>query len=382
MRIPPATAQAIVREISSAVNQNVNLMDDTGRIIASTNPDRVGTEHMGARKIVEEKLDCLTVGNDQEYGGSQVGINLPLYFRGDIVGVIGISGEWSQIARYMQLIKKATEALLKDAYIQENADVLRMKRRDYLHTLLFGSAASLSEDFFSRAPSLGFDIHLPYRCLCLSFFSREDRSAEIQALLDTAAEQLERMYSGLMLYRESNQLCVFTTILDDSHLRALFGKLRQSLDISGSFCLKGGADSGPHTGPQLRAGRTQADKSLCSALLQEQEDLVFYSTMTSGLYLGEISRASKKEYLTRIFGAMSRQEMQDWIHLLDVFYACDGSLSKTAEKLFIHKNTLQYQLRKLACLTGYDPRSISNAGLYQTAILFCHELQRHIAQKQ
>lgn len=382
MRIPPATAQAIVREISSAVNQNVNLMDDTGRIIASTNPDRVGTEHMGARKIVEEKLDCLTVCNDQEYSGSQIGINLPLYFRGDIVGVIGISGEWSQIAQYMQLIKKATEALLKDAYIQENANVLQMKRRDYLHTLLFGTVTNLSEDFFSLAPSLGFDIHLPYRCLCLSFLSQENRSAEAQTLLDTVAEQLERMYSGLMLYRESNQLCVFTTILDDDHLRSLFGKLKQSLNIKGSFFLKGGADSGPHTGLQLRAGRIQAEKSLCSVLLQEKEDLVFYSTMTSGLYLGEISRASKKEYLSRIFGTMSRQEMQEWIHLLYVFYACDGSLSKSAEKLFIHKNTLQYQLRKLACLTGYDPRSISNAGLYQTAILFFHELQHHIAQNE
>lgn len=380
MRIPPATAQAIVREISSAVNQNVNLMDETGRIIASTNPDRVGTEHMGARKIVEERLDCLTVCNDKEYSGSKIGINLPLYFRGDIVGVIGISGEWSQIAQYVQLIKKATEALLKDAYIQENTDVLRMKRRSYLHDLLFGSATHLSEDFFSLGTLLGFDLALPYRCLCLSFVSQESRAKEIQPLLDIAAEQLEQMYSGLMLYRESNQLFVFTTILDESHLRVLFSRLSQNLEKNKDFCLKGGVDSGPHVGLQLRTSRTQAEKSLQNALLQTQEYLVFYATMTSGLYLGDISPSSKKEYLSRIFRTMPRQELQEWIQLLDVFYACDGSLSKTAEKLFIHKNTLQYQLRKLASLTGYDPRSISNAGLYQTAILFHRELSHHIAQ--
>ena len=33
MRISPSIAQAIVKEISDAVNKNVNLMDDTGRII-------------------------------------------------------------------------------------------------------------------------------------------------------------------------------------------------------------------------------------------------------------------------------------------------------------------------------------------------------------
>lgn len=98
--------------------------------------------------------------------------------------------------------------------------------------------------------------------------------------------------------------------------------------------------------------------------------MVFYGDMTSGIYLGEISSASKREYLARVFGEMSISEMKEWAHLLGTFYSCDGSLSKTAEKLFIHKNTLQYQLRKLAALTGYDPRSIANAGLYQTAIQF------------
>ena len=36
--------------------------------------------------------------------------------------------------------------------------------------------------------------------------------------------------------------------------------------------------------------------------------------------------------------------------------ADEGSLNKAAEKLYIHKNTLQYQLDKIHLLTGYDPR--------------------------
>lgn len=370
MRISPSIAQAIVKEISDAVNKNVNLMDDTGRIIASTNPERVGTEHMGARKIVEEKLECLTVCTDQEYSGSLVGINLPLYFRGDIVGVIGITGEWDQIAQYVQLIKKASEALLKDAYIQETSNALRMRQRNYLHTLLFGTAAQLSEDFLSLGATLRLDIQLPYRCLCISFAAPEGRSAEIQTLLDRAEEYLERTYSGLMLYRESMQLSLFTTILDENHLRTLVSRLSGSLPLQPGFSLKAGVDMGPHHGLQLRTGRVQAEKSLHIAFMEQGEPLIFYGDMTSGIYLGEISAASKKEYLARIFKGMSLAEMQEWAQLLATFYACDGSLNKTADKLFIHKNTLQYQLRKLASLTGYDPRSITSAGLYQTAIQF------------
>ena len=43
-------------------------------------------------------------------------------------------------------------------------------------------------------------------------------------------------------------------------------------------------------------------------------------------------------------------------HILAVYFAADCSLKIAAEKLYIHKNTLQYQLDKIHALTGYDPR--------------------------
>ena len=43
-------------------------------------------------------------------------------------------------------------------------------------------------------------------------------------------------------------------------------------------------------------------------------------------------------------------------HILAVYFAADCSLKTAAEKLYIHKNTLQYQLDKIHALTGYDPR--------------------------
>ena len=41
---------------------------------------------------------------------------------------------------------------------------------------------------------------------------------------------------------------------------------------------------------------------------------------------------------------------------MEVYFAADCSLKTAAEKLYIHKNTLQYQLDKIHALTGYDPR--------------------------
>jgi len=58
-----------------------------------------------------------------------------------------------------------------------------------------------------------------------------------------------------------------------------------------------------------------------------------------------------------------------------VFYREEGSITLTAQKLFIHKNTLQYKLKKLKEKTGYDPRSIRYSSLYYNAMYFYRDVQ-------
>ena len=57
MHISKTSAKQIVNEISKLVKQNINLMDETGCIIASCDKDRIGQFHEGAYKIITEKLD-------------------------------------------------------------------------------------------------------------------------------------------------------------------------------------------------------------------------------------------------------------------------------------------------------------------------------------
>ncbi|AWB81873.1 hypothetical protein C3B44_05475 [Corynebacterium yudongzhengii] len=57
-------AQRIVSEISSVLGTDVNLMDQTAAIIASTDPSRVGTHHPGAEKVITEKLDQLIITSE------------------------------------------------------------------------------------------------------------------------------------------------------------------------------------------------------------------------------------------------------------------------------------------------------------------------------
>lgn len=51
MIISSKRAQDIVDELAQDIHRKINIMDETGRIVASTDPERVGSYHAGAEKL-------------------------------------------------------------------------------------------------------------------------------------------------------------------------------------------------------------------------------------------------------------------------------------------------------------------------------------------
>ena len=64
MHISKNAAMQIVDEISQLVKQNINLMDETGHIIASCDKSRIGDFHYGAYKIISENLEEYYIDED------------------------------------------------------------------------------------------------------------------------------------------------------------------------------------------------------------------------------------------------------------------------------------------------------------------------------
>lgn len=54
-------------------------------------------------------------------------------------------------------------------------------------------------------------------------------------------------------------------------------------------------------------------------------------------------------------------------YLLD----CDGSVTKTAGKLFLHRNTIKYRLQRITDMLGYHPAKMPEMmGLYRSAAVY------------
>ena len=57
------------------------------------------------------------------------------------------------------------------------------------------------------------------------------------------------------------------------------------------------------------------------------------------------------------------------LDIIKVYFSEDMSLIRTCDKLYLHKNTLQYKLNRIHKITGLNPRKFQDAVLLYLAVL-------------
>ncbi|NBA98686.1 sugar diacid recognition domain-containing protein [Pseudomonas sp. R5(2019)] len=147
-------AQNIVDRAMAILPNNVNVMDSQGLILGSGEANRINTRHEGAqlvlanRRIVEiDEQTALTLK------GVQAGINLPLIHDGQLIGVLGISGDPKGLRTYAELVRMTAEMLVDQSHIQAEQQ-WRNQRRDDLLSVLLGETGG-SQRLIDEAHQLG-----------------------------------------------------------------------------------------------------------------------------------------------------------------------------------------------------------------------------------
>ncbi|WP_312644937.1 sugar diacid recognition domain-containing protein [Hydrogenoanaerobacterium sp.] len=378
MQISKDNAMKIVTEISGIINQHVNMMDERGIIIASTDPQRVGTFHAGAAQVISGRLEELIIQNDTEFEGTRKGINLPIVFADEVVGVIGITGEREQVVKYGQIIKKMTEILLLDTNAKELKKIDDRIRARFLDEWVYGDAGSINQPFIERGMRLGIDITLPRRVLVASIIELRNYSdnPEGQRLIDNVNKTVRHMMeqtSGGVFMKTAIQLVCLVPDCPDKQMGQLAKRIAEKVHKGFGVRLAIGIDSRSVGYSLIHQSYIKAEKALQACVSSCDKEPRFYNDINIELFMGDIPKATKEEFVRRVFRGCTPEEISSWIPLLQTFFDRNGSIGLTAQHLFMHKNTLQYKLKKLQELTGYDPRSLSNAALFQLAIQFYNE---------
>ena len=93
--------------------------------------------------------------------------------------------------------------------------------------------------------------------------------------------------------------------------------------------------------------------------------------------LNGLPESFKEDYSAHILSALAARN--DFETLRDTFMNfCESPFtsSKTAGKMHLHRNSLQYRLKKIRMLTGHDPKNIKEAFELWAAFLMTGDKQR------
>ncbi|MDT6981272.1 sugar diacid recognition domain-containing protein [Levilactobacillus zymae] len=326
MKLSADLAQTIVNKMMAQIPYNVNMMDDQGYIIASGDVTRLNTLHVGAVKAIQQQK---TLPMYHAYGHhGQPGVNMPVFFNQQIVGVIGITGDPDKVTPLASLLRVATELLL-----QQSQDNQRQQQRENeLQRLLYQwinvpVGQPLPTELTLAAHQLHLNLTLPRQAIALATSDlpttlleasdlRLSLTAQVTIVLTTTAATVQRL----------------TTYARTAHI--LLGIGETALTPAQSV--------------------QQARQTLHLNQQLHRPDLINFSQIRFQQLLLDGHLAL--DPLVTQFRELARTATgQELIQTLTVYIAHNGNVTQTAKVLHAHRNTLIYRLHKLQDYFGRDP---------------------------
>ncbi len=352
--ISKRVAQQIVETVKDVCNHNINFIDSKGIIFASTDGTRVGDYHEVGRQVVLTGK-TIEVERDTEFLGTHKGVNIPFVYKGEIIAVIGISGAPDEVRKYAYLAQKITSLILREHEIESQSSSRREQR-----------------NFVVRALTTGEHIYHGYLMEFMEF-----RHEELTKQYRTILVELDARYNPLNLsmieqhiYQvfEMTQSPFYGFQYPNEYVMIL--NEDQWKNYRHAFCRLAGEYQGilkigiGGSAKLTRQNQSCVEARIALHSLEEGKNLALYEDLDLEILLGSITPDVKKSLLHRTIEKLDEKDR----HLLEVYFDCDFSLKKTCEKLFIHKNTVQYQLDKIHRLCGYNPRNFRDAVVLYLAL--------------
>lgn len=379
-RISPLTAQVIVDEIGNEIHAHINFMDADGYIIASTDENRIGMLHEGAQKMIREQLECLYVTADMETPTMKAGVNLPIVIHEAIVGVIGITGEVERVVGYGKIVQHMTQIMVEDGLIKDEHRYDRRVRYRFLEEWISGVRNKYNWEFVERGEKLGIDVRRPRRVMIINIATYHQLSVTLQGqekleqMETTIRHSVEREGECLYLRMPPKQI-VLVPVCSNEQMKQIAERLKEKIYSRYEETLLIGIDSNSNNDRIVFKMCDEAEKAVTCAVPLVRE-IVFYDDLYMDLFMNEISLGSMEEYIRKLFSGQSEEDVEEYMQLIDVYFTYEGSITQAANALYIHKNTLQYKLKKLETITGKDIRNPSEAAAYYIAREFYQRLHK------
>ncbi len=330
------TAQNIVDYMMKIVPYSINIIDNTGIIIASGDRSRIGQPHELALKAI--KNNCVEIVH-RNSNGMKEGVNMPFHFRGKVAGAVGISGDVRRVIEIIKLVKCSIELLIEQEALLSTKQVAQQLKSQFLAEWVYLSS-DYSTDFITRGKGLNIDVSKPRRI------------AIVRLPPDYDDPNLFENYYNKDFFDYYIRVSPTSYILIFSDINVLLPHLNDLIEKNHNILVGFGEQERIINNSLLQAHSALRLGCIIwpSANTFFYPDVRYIDAMVSGMSMSNFG-AKHSNSLNELMD----EENQYLLETLLSYFNNNGEMNVVADELHIHRNTLRYRIEKIHKITGLDP---------------------------
>jgi carbohydrate diacid regulator len=364
-------AQDIAKSTSDVIGFGVLVTDENGIVIGCNEDKRLGEFHVPSMKVMHENRPAATSSEDAEWlKDVRPGYTLPIQFFDKVIGSVSIAGLPEEVARYGLLVKRQAEMMLREeAFLESNLLRERALRDLVENVALFDTGSENEERIKLQGKELGFNLDKCRTAIVIEMKKWANEAAEsaFQKMLREIRSCFSNPRNVICPQENYRATVFFSPCLEENP---------EKINQTAEFLSKSLIDSSLEMGVEVDvavgllsdclAGLARSLRSARNALrIGKQlgaEGVIAARNFTGESLLDLLPLSKREEYASRTLKGITGRN--DYGDIKKTFLAwCESPFASgnAAEKLSMHRNSLQYRLKKIRTLTGKDPWNFKEA---------------------
>ncbi|ABZ77342.1 transcriptional regulator, CdaR [Shewanella halifaxensis HAW-EB4] len=367
-------ARQIVKRTMKIIGHNINVMNNHGVILGSGELHRIGAIHEGALLAISQKRTVeISTHSTGTLQGVKPGINLPLHYKGEIIGVIGITGEPEKLRSYGELLKMTAEIIVEQANTIEQAQWQSRQKEELIIELIKSEGAFTSHQR-NWASQLNIDLNAP-RVAAVIQVQADEEETTANSMLKQVLHLLENPSRGnLVAMTSMTELVIlkpafldgksWDPTLESERIDQLLSRLPKELNSRLKISL---GHFFPKPEEINRSYQTALETLTIGQQMQPEHSKYLYEDYSLQVLLSVLKDNWRgKELLSPYQALVKADKNGQLIKTMNAYLLHFGDLQQCANVLFIHRNTLRYRLDRIQQITGANLNQLD--GLLQLYI--------------
>lgn len=322
-------------------------MDTNGMILASGQKSRVDRIHEGAAFVVKTgRALWIDSDNYMDWPGSKPGVNLPIHYKSQLVGVIGITGTREELRDVATLVQLTTEMMVHQSLLTSESEWKRSARDLVFKELVSGH--TLSGAARDRMNMLDISLEGPFTVVIV-------HQNEIARTPNRLSDWLIETIGIQSVISGSDDGSVLPFLLWGVNREVVKKIVEPICNQKGISILKVGIGKTVDEEKDIALAYESARQA---TRYGEDSDIISdFEAVEMHVLMGAYQQTLHRQYTEKVMGDLD----EPLVKTLHTYFEYDQHAQNTSNALGIHRHTLSYRLKRISKITGLDPTRFSSA---------------------